>query len=222
MVASFSSESHLKLNKTNENNAVVASCSNSSMADSTEFHAKANKTNENNSVIASCSMADFHAQHMLTSLTSSSSSTSSANISEELDTSAKLSRKRLSVSEHSALQTPDQQNGDLSRHMSSTNCDHKTNLDIANTMFIQAEKSSNKVKNSKNRTPSPLNDRPLKQNPNCEYRLKCCRFRTFLGLPGKLEISAPLNRHRIGFILIFVRFHFSRIFQLGYEYFVLL
>lgn len=179
VAASYSSESHLKLNKTNENNAVIASCSNnSSMIDSTEFHPKANKTNENNSVIASCSMVDFHAQHVLTS---SSSSTSSANMSEDFDSAAKISRKSLSVSEHSALQ-PAEQHSDLTRHMSSTNCDHKTSLDLANTMYIQAEKSSNKK--NKNRSSSPLNDRPIKQNPNCEYRLRCYRFRNFLGLPG--------------------------------------
>lgn len=172
--SSSGTESHIKLNKTNENNAVIASCS-SLMVSAVEMEflpTKADKTNENNFMAAGAE------------LNTSSCSTSSS-CGEE-------NRKSISATENLSLQQSEQQqNMELTRHMSITNCDHKTNLNIANTMFIQAEKSNNKSKNSssilKNNGVSPLNDKSLtlsKQNPNCEYRVRCYRFRNFLGLPG--------------------------------------
>lgn len=168
-------ESHLKLDKTNENNAVIGSCS-SAISKSSEFHSKTDKTNENNSVMGG-SMTEFQTGSLTSSLCAGNSQDDS-----EL---AAVDKKSVSVTENFALQ----QNAENAKHVSSMNCDHKTNLNIANTMFIQAEKSSNKSKStSRNNVSSPLNDRPvtlIKLNPNCEYRNRCCGFRNFLGLPGK-------------------------------------
>lgn len=171
-------ESHVKLNKTNENNAVIASCSNLTCSDNIEFPTKMDKTNENNSVIASSSVSEL--------LSHSSSSASSANIvdAESLEADRKLPTTADSSTSH--------QNSEISKHTSVMNCDHKTSLNIANSMYIQAEKSSNKSKiintTKNNNCPSTLNDRPtqlIKQNLNCEYRVRCLRFRNFLGLPGE-------------------------------------
>lgn len=171
-------ESRVKLNKTNENNAVIASCSSLSCPESVEFPTKADKTNENNSVVASSSMSEL--------LYLSSSSSSSANAAEE--EVLEFDRKSAAASENLTLQ----QSSENAKHMSTSNCDHKTSLNIANAMYMQAEKSGNKSKAktmTKNNCPSPFDDRPIsltKQNPNCEYRIRCLRFRNFLGLPGKI------------------------------------
>lgn len=167
-------ESHLKLDKTNENNAVIGSCS-SAISKSSEFHSKTDKTNENNSVMGG-SMTEFQTVSLTSSI-------SAGNSQDDGELSA-VDRKSVSVTENFALQ----QNAENAKHMSSMNCDHKTNLNIANAMYIQAEKSSNKSKSTAGKNvSSPMNDRPvtlIKQNPNCEYRNRCYRFRNFLGLPG--------------------------------------
>lgn len=168
-------ESHLKRNKMNENNSVISSCSNLT-SDSNEFCTKIDKTNENISVVVG-SITEFQANSLTTSL-------SSGNTLDD-DEQNNLVKKSASVSENLTLL----QNSEM-KHMSTTNCDHKTNLNIANAMFIEAEKSCHKMKtnSAKNNNPLSLNDRPLslmKQNPNCDYRVRCYRFRNFLGLPGK-------------------------------------
>lgn len=158
----------------------------------TESRVKLNKTNEN-------------------IMTMSSSSMISSAASLELDRKSIASTENLSLQQYELKQI-----ADISRHMSTTNCDHKTSLNIANATYIQAEKSNGKSKNSpltrsltacfppqSASTPimtSTINERftastaipssfVYKTNPNCEYRINCLCLRSHLGIPGKLHAN---------------------------------
>ncbi len=172
MVASNSAsmtESHLKMDKKCENNAFIASCSNFSSEN--EFHSKTDKTNENNSVlVGSISESQNH---------------STISCPENFENGEP---KSAIGNENAAMQNTE------TKISATANCDHKTNLNIANSMCIQAEKSNSKSKTdpAKSISPTTIGDRPnslTRQNPNCEYRLQCCRFRNFLGLPGKTDVK---------------------------------
>lgn len=154
-----------KRNKTMENIAVVASCTHLS-----ETNAKLNKTNENNLVIASSSNSS-HSEAV--------EFTTKADKMNENNSMIAVPDLRNEVAEETTLD-------DNHKLRSATNCDHKTNLNIANETWIQTEKSCSKSSTKMLKLKNVLSDQPItshKQNPNCEYRVRCLRFRDFLGLP---------------------------------------
>lgn len=138
---------------------------------------KRNKTNENIAVGSSYSPSVETNLKLKTEIPTKSDKTIENNSMVAFE-----SRNDLTTSTGTTEETTDR------KLSSTTNCDHKTNLNIANATCIQAEKSSGKP--NKTKLPPKLlsSDRMMtfpKQNPSCEYRVRCLRFRNFLGLPGK-------------------------------------
>lgn len=114
-----------------------------------------------------------------------------------------LDPKSIASNENLTLQQLEQQqNAEISRHISETNCDHKTGINLANTSLVKSPSTTMPLKplmlrsleNSLNSltsnivTPliSPTAAIPplLKSDSDCDYFNACLRLKDSLGLPG--------------------------------------
>lgn len=104
-----------------------------------------------------------------------------------------LDPKSIASNENLNLQQLEQQhNMEISRHMTTSHCDHKTSCDLANTSYVKSPVTSNAIRplvlrSLENFTPLISPSAMIstsKANVQCSYFSACLRLKDTLGLPG--------------------------------------
>lgn len=106
----------------------------------------------------------------------------------ELDPKSIASNENLNLQ-----QLEQQQNMEISRHMATSHCDHKTSCDLANTSYVKSPVTSNSIRplvlrSLENVTPLISPSAMIstsKVNVQCSYFSACLRLKDTLGLPGE-------------------------------------
>ena len=130
-----------------------------------------------------------------------------------------LDPKSIASNENLTLQQfEQQQNAEISRHISEANCDHKTGINLANTSLVKSPSVAppgkplmlrsldNSINSLTSNIPTPLISPAasapmlMKGNSDCEYFNACLRLKASLGLPGMYYVL------RIIVIIIVMRF----------------